>query len=168
MKSEEFAKGKCIWAKLKVPTEEMDHLEHGKMERVKEYVSDRGTGRGEGLDRQSSVWILKRWRVFCHDHPLGGSSRAGMKHQTTDRWMDVKGQLQRETLKKSAWDIFQANLTKANLQEGNIRTLLLGLCYLFKEQDFVGTSVYILLLLGCLLEKKKIKHTSNMQNQNLQ
>ncbi len=44
-------------------------------DRVQEYMCEKGTARGHGLDQGRWECLdRKRWRLFCHDHLLGGRS----------------------------------------------------------------------------------------------
>ncbi len=44
-------------------------------DRVKEYMSERGV-KGNGLEQAGRECMdRKRWKSFCHSHPLGGHSQ---------------------------------------------------------------------------------------------
>ncbi len=46
----------------------------------REYMSERGVTRGEGLEQARRECLdMERWRIFCHDHSLGGDIHGGSK-----------------------------------------------------------------------------------------
>ncbi len=57
--------------------------------RVKEYMSERGATRGEGLEQASRECLgRERWRLFCRGHPLGERSRKERGVRAIDKQTD--------------------------------------------------------------------------------
>ncbi len=54
--------------------------------RVKEYMCERGVTRRGGLDQAKRECLdRERWRLFCHDHPLGSCSKRERGIRAVDR-----------------------------------------------------------------------------------
>ncbi len=84
MNSEEFVK-KVYVSEIKGPCRRGRPLGRWS-DKVKEYKSERGASRGEGLEQARRKYLdRERWRLFCHGHPLGGCSRKEQGIRAIDR-----------------------------------------------------------------------------------
>ncbi len=58
------------------------------MDRVKEYLCERGATRGGRLDQaRRKCFLIWRWKLFCRGHPLGLCSRREQGVRVIDRYI---------------------------------------------------------------------------------